>query len=195
LFQYYRQKDNGAWVPVVPAIAPSGILQSGPALVQSNIGLNVYNVSSAGNVYVVAVLETGELGLYWRTPSGAWQEGEVFGEPFPDTPPVMIQDFWNTADENAHGGFQLLVTADDGWVEHWQRINDDILENPPVAGEQGRWELVSSFGDGDIAHVWGLVQGSYNFALEAIVEDLVGDLWHWQYTGVWERRKKLPSQY
>lgn len=105
----------------------------------------------------------------------------------------MIQDFWDTPNEKASGGFQLLVAADDGWVEHWQRTNEDILESPPVSGEPGKWNLVDSFGDGEIAYVWGLFQGSYNFALEAIVEDFDGDLWYWQYTGQWRRTKKLPS--
>ena len=191
--QYIRKAEVGTWAPVSPPIAAEGtILQSGPALVQSNIGLNVYDDTSAGNVYVVAVLDSGQLGLFWRTADGPWQTGEVFGGDLPDTPPVMIQDFWDTADENAHGGFQVLVANQDGNVEHWQRINDDILDHIPESGVQGKWENVGSFGDGEVAHVWGLTQGSYNFALEAIVEDFYGDVLHCQYVGVWERVKRLP---
>jgi len=38
------------------------------------------------------------------------------------------------------------------------------------------------------------MQGSFNFALEAIVEDVGGDLWHWRYVGEWKRAKKLPRK-
>lgn len=106
----------------------------------------------------------------------------------------MIQDFWETRYEDSIGGFQLLV-AKDGYAEHWQRVNEDILENPPVEGEQGMWEKVGEFGDGEIRHVWGLVQGSFNFALEAVVEDVDGALWYWEYTGEWKKRARLPEGY
>ncbi|KAF2749223.1 cysteine proteinase [Sporormia fimetaria CBS 119925] len=172
LDEYFADTQPGLWY-FGARIAEEGILQSGPALVQSNIGLNVYDDETAGN-------------LRLATRRGVWRG-------YPRHTPVMIQNFWDTVDENDNGGFQLLVAAADGWVEHWQRINDDILENPPVAGQEGKWELVGSFGDGEVAHVWGLVQGSYNFALEAVVEDLKGELWHWEYTGEWERKRRLPS--
>jgi hypothetical protein len=101
----------------------------------------------------------------------------------------MIQNFRHTADENAHGGFQLLVATQNEVVEHWQRLDDDITDKAPVSGEVGKWVKVGGFGDGQMAHVWGLVQGSYSFALEAFVEDYCGELWHWQYMGQWERMK------
>lgn len=106
----------------------------------------------------------------------------------------MIQDFWDTTSEYSIGGFQVLVANSEGFVEHWQRRNDDILENPPREGEQGKWERVGEFGDGEAKHVWGLMQGSFNFALEAVVEDVRGELWHWRYVGKWKRAKKLPRK-
>lgn len=76
------------------------------------------------------------------------------------------------------------------------RRNDDIGDGEvPEVGVPGRWEMVGVFGDGEVANVWGLMQGSFNFALEAVVEDFYGDLWHWQYTGEWERTKRLPAHY
>jgi hypothetical protein len=162
--------------------------------VQSNIDLDVYNATSVGNLYVVTVLSSGSLGLFWRTATGPWLAGEVFASHIPDTPPVMIQDFFDTRDERDHGGFQLLVAAEDGWVEHWQRRNGDILKRPPMKGVQGRWERVGRFGDGDVMNVWGLVQGSFNFALEAVVEDFEGRLWHWEFDGAWKKMDMIPEK-
>ncbi|OCK74297.1 cysteine proteinase, partial [Lepidopterella palustris CBS 459.81] len=191
LGEFTRSITTGEFV-LKRFVTDSNISQSGPSLVQSNIGLDIYDPSTAGNMYVVAVLNSGELQMWWRRATDeAWVEGETFGSGVGDTPPVMIQDFWDTANESSYGGFQLLV-ASNGHVEHWQRLNNDIIENPPVAGGSGKWEPVDTFGDG-IVHVWGLVQGSFNQALEAIVEDNDGELWHWQYTGTWKQVAKLPS--
>jgi hypothetical protein len=145
--------------------------------VRSDIGRDVYVKGSQGTLYVVAVLTSHKLGLFRRAANETmWQVGEVFGDSIPNTLPVIIQDFFDTANENAAGGLQLLV-AKEGSVEHWQRINDDILKSLPVKGGMRAWKKVGSFGK-DIKHVWGFVQGSFNFALEAIVEDIKGELWH-----------------
>lgn len=196
LVEYIANVEQGPFVDV-RYVTPSGVLQSGPSLIQSNIGLNTSDKDSAGNLYVAAVLQTGQIQLFWR---GAhedsltqWHAGEAFGEDYPSTPPVMIQDFWNTQYEYSIGGFQLLVAGADGNVHHWQRNNYDILVYPPAEGNKGKWEEICSFGDGDIKHVWGLVQGSFSFALDAIVEDDKGVLWHWRYTGEWVKGAKLPS--
>lgn len=182
-------------------VASGGIRQSGPALVHSNIGYDPYDPSSSGNLYVVAVTTDGALQMFWRTPSDTvWRRGERFASNLHvgSSPPVMIQDFW-TPTETAFGGFQLLVAVN-GTVHHYQRRNEDILSNPPVEGAEGKWERVGSFGTG-VKHVWGLVQGAGNMAMEAVVEDYMGDLWNWQYTyesdgsfvgGAWRRLEKLP---
>ncbi|KAF2474389.1 cysteine proteinase [Lindgomyces ingoldianus] len=197
----FIQNDNSDFTVVahvyVPwignSVAQADIKQSGPSLVQSNIGYDLYDPTTSGNLYVVAVKNDGSLQMFWRKAKDEeWKKGERFaiGYNIGDTPPVMIQDFW-TKDENAFGGFQLLV-AHNGHVDHWQRVNDDILKTPPVDGSQGKWQQMATFGS-NIRHVWGLVQGSFNHALEAIVEDNNGDLWHWQYTGTWKQVAKLPS--
>jgi hypothetical protein len=190
--QYHRDLSRNIWHKRSPPIT-TRVLQSGPSLVQSNIGLDVYNATSSGNVYVAAVLTTGQVGVFWRTTTGPWTAGEVFGSRIPDTPPVMIQDYFDTKDEKDHGGFQLLVATADGCAEHWQRRNDDILEHPPVAGRQGAWERVGKFGNGDVMNVWGLVQGSFNMALEAVVEDFEGKLWHWEFDGEWRNAGMVPD--
>ncbi|KAH7067996.1 hypothetical protein BKA63DRAFT_581253 [Paraphoma chrysanthemicola] len=102
---------------------------------------------------------------YIRSKDGIWSPADPhvaersnvgFGNDLPDTP-VMVEDFWNSSDENAHGGFQLFVANNGGKVEHWQRINDDILDSVPRSGEPGKWERVGTFGGGEVAAVWGLV--------------------------------------
>ena len=51
------------------------VRMSGPSLVQANVG-------SPGNLYVVAVMDTGQLQLWWRDDVGGtgWHRGEVFGD-------------------------------------------------------------------------------------------------------------------
>lgn len=196
--KYIRNAETGHWIlDAASIISPAGsIRQSGPSLVQSNINLDIYDETSQGNVYVVAVLETGQMQLFWRTAGAtgeeAWAPSEIFGSCIEHTPPVMIQDFWRTDDERSPGGFQLLVAVH-GQVQHWQRVNNDIYTNPPSSGGAGPWAHVLTFGS-DIKHVWGLVHGSFAQSLEAVVEDTNGDMWHWQYTNAgWTQMAKVPG--
>jgi hypothetical protein len=181
---------------------PATVLQSGPALVQSNVNLNQDDPSSAGNLYVVAVLSSGQMQMFYRASSNnpsspislnkTWIPTEIFGAGVGDTAPVMVQDYWRTTDENTPGGFQLLVAVG-GVVQHWQRINTDIETNPPKAGSAGKWQHVLTFGTG-IRNVWSLVHGSFNQALEAVVEDEGGNLWHWEYTNAgWNSVAQIPA--
>ncbi len=160
---------------------------------QSNVGLNIYDSTSTGRVYVVAVTNSGQLQLFERAgiTGSAWAATEIFGSGVGDTPPVMIQDYWRTTDERTPGGFQLLVQVG-GQVQHWQRVNTDIATNPPKAGGPGNWQKVRTFGN-NVKHVWGLLQGSFGQSLEAIVEDNNGDMWHWQWTNTWTLIAKVPG--
>jgi hypothetical protein len=200
LHEFVRPTAYGTWTDV--AVVSGAVLQSGPALVQSNIGYDMYAEAgtTTGNLYVVAVTKTGGLQLFWRpgnpVPNAlsvpSWTASETFGSGIgADSPPVMIQDHWatwNTADEGSVGGFQVLVVNEKGYVNHYQRRNDDLAagglpsnpNNQPVVN----WQAVSVFGDGTQKRVWSLVHGSYNQTLEAVIEDVNGVLWHWQYTGL-----------
>jgi hypothetical protein len=121
-----------------------------------------------------------------------WIPTEIFGADIGDTAPVMVQDYWRTEDERTPGGFQLLVAVD-GQVQHWQRINTDIESNPPQPGGPGGWVNVLTFGN-NVKNVWSLVHGSFNMALEAIVEDMSGNLWHWEYTNSgWNQVAEVPA--
>ncbi|KAK3361504.1 hypothetical protein B0T24DRAFT_538893 [Lasiosphaeria ovina] len=186
LQELIRDAKTGLW-SWGSQIAASGIFASGPSLVQSNVGLNIYDGNSRGNLYVVAVLNTGQLQLFWRSNaigvSHAWKAGEVFGSGVSRaTPPVMIQDYWGTADERSPGGFQLVVVVN-GYVQHWQRINSNIASSPPVAGARGPWTQIRTYGNGHIKHVWSLVQGSFRGILDSVIEDFNGDMWHYQFVG------------
>jgi C1A family cysteine protease len=167
----------------------SGILQSGPALVEANIGKN-------GNLYVVAVLTTGQMQMFWRDTDAdtAWQAGEVFGSGIGDTPPVMIQSHFWTVNENSAGAFQLVVVVG-GQIQHWQRVNKDLEEGgKPAVGVQGQWGLISTFGGG-VKHVWSLVHGSFNHALELVAEYDTGIMIHWRYTNDgWRPAAIVPGE-
>lgn len=134
----------------------------------------------------------GKLQLFWRSgqDTAKWSAGEVFGSGIPlDTPPVMIQDFLNTASESSIGGFQLAVAVD-GSVQHWERANDDIQTKAPVEGAQGKWKLVETAGTG-VKHVWALVQGSFNQKMHMVTEGADGRVSYWERDGKWVEVEKL----
>jgi hypothetical protein len=196
--QSQRNSKTGDFNFVSVISGPATILQSGPALVQSNVGLDLDDPTTAGNLYVVAVLASGQMQLFYRASSNlpgsntTWIPTEIFGSGIGDTPPLMVQDYWRTQDENTPGGFQLLVAVN-GQVQHWQRINTNIVANPSTAGGPGGWAHVLTFGT-NIVNVWSLVHGSLNQALEAIVEDRSGNLWHWEYTNAgWNQVAQVPA--
>ncbi|KAK4098869.1 cysteine proteinase [Parathielavia hyrcaniae] len=183
------------WTQTNPPIA-SNIAQSGPSLVQSNIGLDMYDPegTSRGNLYTVAVRTDGTLQLFWRRGQDTtnWSAGEVFGSGIPlDTPPAMIQDYFGTVNETSIGGFQLVIAVN-GSVQHWQRINDDVHARDPVEGEQGKWRLVETAGTG-VKHVWALVQGSFNQKMHLVTEGMDGLLSYWEWEGEWREVETLPA--
>ena len=116
----------------------------------------------------------------------------MFGSGIPlDTPPVMIQDFLNTANETSIGGFQLVIAVG-GSVQHWERVNDDIQAKAPVEGVQGKWRLAETAGTG-VKHVWALVQGSFKQKMHMITEGTDGQLTYWERDGKWAEVEKLPA--
>jgi hypothetical protein len=129
--------------------------------------------------------------------SSQWRAGEIFGSNIANTPPVMIQSYFHTTSEKSFGSFQLCVVNQNGQVEHWHRLNDDILENPPKEGEQGRWGKVDTIYPSGVKHVWGLLHGSFNAHLEMVYEDVNGNMFHWQLVGSstgnkWEVSAVIP---
>lgn len=103
----------------------SGVKMSGPSLVEG--------LGKPGHFYVVAVMNTGEMQLWWRdNANGAaiWKAGEVFGSHVGDTPACMIQGEFGAIDELTPGNFELCVAVG-GKVEHWWRDNSAIRSEPP----------------------------------------------------------------
>ncbi|KAL2195394.1 protease [Corynascus similis CBS 632.67] len=198
LNEWQQEPNSTTWTLSNPPIA-SAIAQSGPSVVQSNVGLNLYDhqSTSRGNIYTVAVRDDGRLQLFWRAGEDAapWSAGEVFGSGIPlDTPPVMIQDYASgTANETSVGGFQLVVAAADGSVQHWERNNDDLHARAPAEGTQGKWQLVEETTPSDtgVKHVWALLQGSFNGRLHMITENVDGRLSYWERDGKWFEIEKL----
>ncbi|KAK3681149.1 hypothetical protein B0T22DRAFT_524092 [Podospora appendiculata] len=173
------------------------VAQSGPTLVQSNVGFDIYDpkASSRGNLYVVAVRTDGTMQLFWRTgnndTTSSWTPAEVFGSGIPtDTPPVMIQDYFNTANESSIGGFQLAVAVN-GSVQHWRRENNDLHLGSPVVGTQGRWLMVEETAAAEVKHVWSLVQGSFSQKMHMITEGSGGKMSYWEWDGKWARVETL----
>lgn len=166
--------------------------QSGPSLVVSNIGQNIYSRGSRGNIYSVAVRTDGKLQLFWRAGnSTSWAAGDIFGSGVGDTHPVMIQDFFHTANETSHGGFQLVVAVD-GAVQHWQRTNDGAAVGQGVSTGAGKWETVQVIGK-DVKDVWGLVQGSFGQNMHMVTEGVDGRFSYWEWDGVWKLIETLAS--
>ncbi|AEO57290.1 protease [Thermothelomyces thermophilus ATCC 42464] len=204
LNEWQQAPNSTTWTLANSPIA-SGIAQSGPALVQSNAGLNLYDRqqgASRGNIYTVAVREDGKLQLFWRPGADAagWSAGEVFGGSGvvdPGSPPVMIQDYSGTANETSVGRFQLAVAVG-GSVQHWERANDDLEagQAPPAGAEggspAGRWELVETAGTG-VKRVWALLQGSFGGRLHMITEGTDGRLSYWERDEKWVEVEKLPA--
>lgn len=157
----------------------SGVKMSGPAFVQGTAAGN-----NPGNFYVAAVLDTGELQMWWWDHAWAplgkpWVAAEKFGSGFGATPPVMIQSQRFTTAENQQGNFELLIVKN-GSVEHWWRSNERLMAETP--GSVNRWNKGLTFGS-NVKHVWGLMQSSYGGNLEAIVENNNGKFQHWWETG------------
>ncbi|KAI9845535.1 MAG: hypothetical protein M1838_001703 [Thelocarpon superellum] len=179
LDHWYRTPDN-AWSWYYGGTVAYDVLQSGPSLVQSNVG-------STGNFYVVAVLPSGQMQLFWKdndSSDSSWQAGEIFGTNVGGTPPVMIEGQFGTVNELSVGNFELVVVVD-GQAQHWWRDNSDLATDPPQEGVQGKWQQSATFGQ-NLINAWGLVDGSYGNNLELIVEQDDTTLAHWFRAGsVW----------
>ena len=201
LYEWNRQ-PNTEWLNFVAPIATSGIKMSGPAYVQSNIG---ETSSAPGTTFAAAVRDDGKIQVFYKNPPSTWntnatdpvqwQAGEVFGKHVRRTPPVMIQSFWGTENENDVGSLQLVVAVR-GQVQHWQRRVKDLQAGSTMKdGEKGGWQLVYTFGN-NIRHCWSLVHGSFNHNLELVVETRGGRLVHWRYgNDGWKPTAVIPNDF
>jgi hypothetical protein len=86
-----------------------------------------------------------------------WVAGTIFGSSVGDTPVCMIEGQYGASDEDTPGNLELVVAVG-GAVQHWWR---NVLT--------GEWQQSATFGS-DVAHVWGLVESSFGFNLEILVQ-------------------------
>jgi hypothetical protein len=142
----------------------SNVVQAGRSLIQSY----------AGNLEFVATLQNGQMQHWWRDDGKTWDWniGATFGSGI-SGPTCMIQGQFGMATESGHGNFELCVATPAGTVQHWWRDNQD----PALP-----WHLSATFGS-DVAFVLALVEGSFGFNLEVIVERNDNQLQHYYRAG------------
>lgn len=160
---------NGApWTWTESARFGANIAHSGPSMVQSHY-------AKPGNLELVAVLNNGQMQHFYRDDINrtGWHAGATFGAGV-STPPVMIEGQYGAADENAVGNFELCVAVG-GKVQHWWRNNHG----------NGAWSNSATFGH-DVKSVIALIEGSFGFNLEIVVELNNGNVQHyWRDNGGW----------
>jgi len=159
-------RTNGPpWTWSESARFGQGVALSGSSLIQSHY-------QKPGNLELVAVLNNGAMQHFYRDDINrtGWHAGETFGAGIA-SPPVMIEGQYGAKDENAVGNFELCVAAG-GAVQHWWRDNQG----------NGAWSHSATFGQ-NVRSVIALVEGSFGFNLEIVVERNDGALQHYWRDG------------
>jgi hypothetical protein len=148
-----------------------GLQFAGAALVQSRLGVTGVLESGQGELHYAATGVHGEI-CHYKLPSGSntWQLINVFGAGFTSAP-CMIEGQFGAGDELDVGNFELCVVAS-GQIQHWWRDNHAL----------GSWMQSATFGN-NAARVIALVEGSFGFNLELVVETLDGHYQHYWRDG------------
>ena len=96
---------------------------------------------------------------HFNLPAGSksWQLLNTFGIGITSAP-CMIEGQFEASNELDVGNFELCV-ATDGYIQHWSRANHAL----------GPWVQGDVYG-GNVSRVLALVEGSFGFNLELIVE-------------------------
>jgi hypothetical protein len=142
---YLRQRFGG------------GLAYGGPSLVQSRLGGGPAPENGQGELHYVGTTWDGQMRHYRRPTGGTWQPAGAFGQGVTSAP-VLIEGTFGTGDETRVGNFELCVAAGDQ-VQHWWRHNASL----------GPWVQSATFGAG-VKRVVGLLQGTYRFNLEVVVQ-------------------------
>jgi len=157
---WYR--EGSVWAKSVSFGA--NVLTAGPSLLQST-----YNA-----LEFVATLESGQMQHWWRN-GATWVKDQLFGSGV-KSHACMIQGEFGAGTDKGNGNFELCVAMPNGTVQHWWRNN----QNTNFA-----WTMDASFGS-NVAAVVALVQGSFGFNLELIVQRRDNMLQHyWRDDGGW----------
>lgn len=150
-----------------------GVVHAGPALVQSRLGSPGELEDGLGELHYVATGSGGTMLHFRRSVAGVWSLIGTFGAGITSAP-CMIEGQFNAGHESDVGNFELCVAAN-GQIEHWWRNN-----HGPAA-----WQRSAVFGNG-VRRVLSLLQGSFGFNLEVIVERTDGRYQHyWRDSAGW----------
>jgi hypothetical protein len=148
-----------------------GLAFAGAALVQSRLGVSGVMESGQGELHYAATGLHGEICHYRLLPGAStWALINVFGTGFTSAP-CMIEGQFGAGNELDVGNFELCVVAG-GQVQHWWRDNHAL----------SAWSHSATFGS-NAARVVALVEGSFGFNLELIVENLDGHYQHYWRDG------------
>jgi hypothetical protein len=157
----------------------SGLVTTGPSLVQSRNGVTGELEEGQGELHFVGVGGYGQMLHYALPPGGAWTLVATFGGGV-NSGPCMIEGAFAATDELTPGNLELCV-AKNGAIEHWWRNHT-----------YKSWNRSATFGS-DALCVVGMVQGSFGFNLELLVERTDLRYQHyWRDGAGWHQGVVLP---
>ena len=173
----WRTHRPGEWY--LRSMFGSGIVDTGPSLVQSRNGITSELEEGQGELHFVALGAYGELQHYVLPPGGAWTKVATFGGGA-QSGPCMIEGAFAATDELTPGNLELCV-ARNAQIEHWWRNHTFKT-----------WQKSATFGS-DVRCVIGMLQGSFGYNLELIVERLDLQYQHyWRDGAGWHQGVILP---
>jgi hypothetical protein len=147
--------------PPFPPFLGRPVKEVGGSLVQT----------TKGNLELVCLLANGQL-QHWTRADGtswAWSAVTTFASGC-RTAPVLIEGQFGRTDEFASGNYELVVTLNDGTMQHWWRAPG------------GTWTYAASIGTG-IDRVLAIVQSSFGFNLEVVARRQDGNMQHFWRDG------------
>ncbi|MBA2446786.1 MAG: peptidase C1A [Chloroflexi bacterium] len=181
---YTSTRPRGTWYP--QESFGSNVAASGPALVQSHVGITELPENGLGRLEVVCVLNDGFMEHFSRAPGpgASWQSEGTFGEGGAHGPPCMIEGQFNCPNEWSLGDFELCVAVGDQF-QHWR------WSDPPGPGARS-WNREHTYGS-NVKEVVALIESSFTFQLELIVLRTDDRLQHyWRAGAGWHAGDILP---
>ncbi len=164
--QHCWRINGPPWTWAVSVTFGSNVAFSGPTLIQRrDRGLDV-----------VCVNTDGQMQRYWRDDAhgGQWKAAETFGADLGSVP-VMIEGQYAASDETKQGNYELCIATRTGAVQHWWRDNE----------ASQTWRMSATFGS-NVKQVVGLIESSFGFDLEVVLQLNDGALQHyWRQDGTW----------
>ena len=173
--------DNNAQWATKGADFASGVLLSGPTLVQRWAKGGVPDVGAPAGLDLVCVTQARTMQRWWRDdPNNKdWVACETFGANV-GSPPVMIRSQFGAGDETTPGNYELCVAVG-GSIQHWWTVGN------PEPTTTASWSQSATFTTNvagqQVMEVLGLIQSSFGFDLELIAHLSDGSLQHFWRDG------------